>query len=459
VESRKNAGMQFAGYISNQTAKGCQFGAIIDSTRPTGCQTYVVLASATPQGNEFLFNYVTHVRRDGYLVDDYLNNAYLEQTSTQWGLLRSQISTYVDATRASGTQFYAVIDESRSIAAQTYVILSRITPLAFQIETIVGQDVTLASQFNAIVEAEKLAGIQFNGQIFLKSPYGTQFDSVHAQALCTSFRSVLYNTNRLRILWEFASRGTTSSSWTANTTAPGEFSASNLNTDVVEQVWRSNGDKSGIKLVCDTGLSQGTFMDTLAILNHNFSSSAQVVIEGDDDPLFGSPGFTYTFSEIERNNLYYIAPTLPLNGYRYWRISVDDPTNSAAYIQVGTILFGQATIWAGESFKNPLQYKRTHYTDKVFTEGFTNVSNDRGIKKQIALEFESIDFNGGNYANLQDMIDTIRTSHKALWIPTPQYASRYAVFGKLSEIPQETHNDLGERADYVAFNVEIDEAK
>jgi hypothetical protein len=123
-------------------------------------------------------------------------------------------------------------------------------------------------------------------------------------------------------------------------------------------------------------------------------------------------------------------------------------------------VFGESTILTEEeSFSNPIKFQKYHYTDKIETEGFTTVSNDRGIKRNLVLDFQNINFSGGNYANIQEIFETMRTSHKALWIPTPRYPSRYALFGKLTQIPSETHQDMGEGANYVDFTIEVDEAK
>jgi hypothetical protein len=265
--------------------------------------------------------------------------------------------------------------------------------------------------------------------------------------------------DNLRILYQFPSRGTGGGgNWTANSTKAGDFAASNLNTDIIEQKWRSDDTVvTGVVLVCDTGLPQGVFLDTFAMLGHNMSTSATVLLEGDENPFFTSPGFSQQIS-MERNNSYWIAPDQPNVGFRYWRLSIDDPTTLEDHIEIGTIIFGEALIFFAEQFSNPVRLTKKHYSDKVYTEGFTNVSNDRTIKKSLGLIFQNLAISGRNYAGLNAIMDTARTNLKCLWIPTPQYPSRYAVFGKFTELPSEEHNDIGESADYVGMNVEVDES-
>ncbi len=286
---------------------------------------------------------------------------------------------------------------------------------------------------------------------------------------------VLYNATKLRVLMNFPSRGATTTgggnnawgnpkgtgeNWVASSTETGDFEASNLNTDIVEQVWRSNnGDISGVTLKCDTEISQGVFLDTLGILNHNFTTSAQITLEGSTSSTFSTIGFSTDLTVIRgHENIYYIAPTLPTSGYRFWRITISDPTNTNDYLEIGSIVFGSAIIIHEENFTDTVTKTTKHFSDKIETEGYTNVSNDRALKYAINLDFKYIKYLGSNYDNFREIFETARTSLKCLWIPTPQYADRFAVFGKLAEIPVETHLDLGEQSNHVDFAVEVDES-
>lgn len=285
-----------------------------------------------------------------------------------------------------------------------------------------------------------------------------QINRLQAHILHSQVTIALYNITNLRVLLNFPSRGTSGSNWTSNSTASGDFSILNVNTDIVEQVWRSASTvKTGIVLTCDTQVTQGVFVDTMAFLNHNFTTSATITWEKSNDAGFA------TIGEVENltsalTNMYFIAPMLPQHGYRYHRFLIDDPTNTANFLQIGTIVFGSAIMLQGDNFVDQVKKQLVHFADKILTEGFTNVSNDRALKTNIGLEFKNLDFNSGNYTKLETIFTTARTSLKCLWIPTPQYPSRYAIFGKLATLPDETHNDLGDSADYVSLSVQIDES-
>jgi hypothetical protein len=333
--------------------------------------------------------------------------------------------------------------------------------------------VTLGAQVNRINTVEHPIDGQVQRQISttrdFKAQVQRQIDAQHAALMQVDRVKItvkgaqilftLYNTYNLRILCDFPSRGTTGLNWTASSTATGDFSVYNLNTDIVEQVWRSvSGVKTGVVLTCDTEIAQGVFLDTLAMLNHNLTRSATVQFQGSNDAGFATIGFDENLEALDDVNLYYIAPTLPQVSFRYWRFIINDSTNTNDSLQIGTIVFGPSVIFQGECFVDQVQRGTKHFSDKIETEGFTNVSNDRALKYSTQLEFKFLNFQKGNYRNIRNIFRTARTSLKCLWIPTPQFPERFAVFGKLTQIPVETHKVISEDADYVSFNLEVDES-
>jgi hypothetical protein len=354
---------------------------------------------------------------NGYLTGDYLTGAYL----------------------APGLCGH--------LGAQVLAGLDTDTPVGFQVEAqILDFPNPLAAQAQRTIEFEDFTGFQVRG--------------IQVENLGVQLRAVIYNTTKIRILCDFPSRGTSGTNWTASSTATSatnDFDVNNVNTDIVEQAWRSVTGTTSVNLDCDTELPQGVFLDTLAILNHNLTTSASITLQGSDNPTHSPVGESIVLTSRE-TDMYYIAPELPLTSYRYWRFVIDDPTNPDNFLQVGTIVFGNAIIFNEQCFTDRLVFRRKHFSDKLFTEGHTNVANDRGIKRAIELTFRNVTISSGEYLNLQSIYNTARTNLKCLWIPTPQYPERYAVFAKLADIPIESHNDRGEGADYVDFNVELDES-
>lgn len=350
----------------------------------------------------------------GYLEQDYLTQEYLGNYFCVYGPMQVELE----------------IHEEKITGAQVELnIVDHLKQLAFQVEL-------------NIVDFPVYTGMQT--------------DRVKASPNAMQILKVLYNTTNLRILCEFPSRGTSGTNWTATSTAAGDFNINNVNTDIVEQVWRSNAATSVI-LNCDTQVPQGTLVDTLAILNHNLTTSANISFEGSNDN-FTSVGVTIPLEATE-DNIYYIAPVFPTTQYRYWRLIISDTTNPDGYLQIGTIVFGTTVILQGECFVDELTRRTKHFSDKVATEGFTNVSNDRALKYATQMEFRNIQYGRGNFKNLKEIFKTARTSLKCLWIPDPQDPPRFAVFGKLTQIPEERHKNMGpDAADNVDFGIEIDES-
>jgi hypothetical protein len=291
---------------------------------------------------------------------------------------------------------------------------------------------------------------------FICAHLRTQLERITAYRLHTQITQVIYNTTNLRILCDFPSRGTSGTNWSviSGGTEAGDFGINNVNTDIVEQRYQATAKV--VTIQCDTEISQGIFNDTLAILGHNFTTSASVTMQGSNDPTFVIVGMSEVLT-VERENLYWISPTLPLTSYRYWRFQIVDTTNSEN-IKIGTIVFGSSIIFNGECFIDDVVRRKTHFADRIRTEGYTAISNDRALKRAVSLSFRRLDFNKDNYDNLVGVIDTARTSLKCLWIPTPEYASRFAVFGKLAEIPVENHKVIGQNADYIDLDITVDEA-
>lgn len=370
-------------------------------------------------------NYISHWQCNGYLFSPYLSGPYLS------------------------AGFCA------HVGNQVEMAIRDTTPLGSQVDRSIQSLKSLGSEVDRVIE----------DLVFL----GSQVERINAVSLGSQVRFVLYNNRRIRILCDFPSRGAAGAgnnawgqprgsglNWQASSTLAGDFSANNLNTDIVEQVWRSNGALTAT-LACDTEINQGIAPDTVAILNHNWTSSAVVIFEGSNDSAFSSIGASIPISATSINS-YYVAPTLPTAQFRYWRINISDTTNLDGYLQVGTVVFGSAIIFQGEDIIDQVRRRTKHFSDKVPTEGYTNVANDRAIKRAITISFNALDYEKGNFDNLISIFETARTSLKCLWMPDPQDPTRFTVFGKLSEIPEEEHQNLGAAADIVNLVVEIDES-
>lgn len=396
----------------------------------------------------------------GYLEDAYLSVVpYLDSIDLMCAEVWSQVELRIDTSKDIGEQVERVVDGTKDVLEQFEKRIDTFKDVRSQVERKISEVKDVLEQVERRIDAVHTIQQQVEQRIDFVKSVGEQVDRAALKTIFEQVTQVLYNTTNLRILCEFPSRGVTGTNWTANTTATGDHSINNVNNDLVEKSWRSaTGVLTGISLVCDTEVAQGIFTDTLAILNHNMTTSASVTWQASNDAGFGSVPFVQVLTPTN-NNIYWISENLPTESYRYHRFLIEDATNTKSFIEIGTILFGPSQILQGECFTDKIRKARTHFADVLPTEGFTNVSNDRALKTAVSFDFRSLDFNKGNYQRLADVFEFARTTLKCLWIPTPETPERFAVFGKLAKIPVEEHNVKGADLDYVSFSVTVDEAK
>jgi len=439
LDYKKPLGMQFQGDLDSGSGLGIQTRFTIDDAKGLGMQAnFEILDYKKGLGMQYRGTIITsdaiglELRSDkypckeladsGYLLQDYLTGPYL---TGAWGCI-------------PGLQArFEVQDVKDGLGMQSRFLIE---------------------------DYEKGLGMQSRLHIVdYKKPLGMQFSAQTVGDIGLQFLATLYNSTNIRFLCEFPSRGLSSGNWTASSTEPGDFGIENVDTDVVEEIWRSaTGTITGINLTTDTGLPQGVFVDTFAMLNHNLTRSATVFLLGSNDPTFSTVGITIPIPMLE-NNVSWVSDELPLDGYRYWRITIDDSTNTDGFISIGCILMGSSQVFQGECFVDQVDFEIQDFASKVPTEGFTNVSNSRTQKRKVRLDFRSLQFDGQNFSYLRDLFETARTTHKCLWIPTPDpvdpnVSDRFMVFGKLTKIPTERHNYKGDDADYVTFTIEVDES-
>ena len=382
----------------------------VDFQNPLGMQAEMILSNSPKEmGFEAKIDTLSHVICGGYLVQPYLQDPYLVETMCAKKGMQAAI-TIAEYLEEQGMQV----------------------------------EITIAD--------------------FLDEQ-GMQAEIIETFDLGMQATINIYNAKKLRILCEFPSRGTAANNWTASTTEPGDFDIENVDTDITEQIWRSaTGVLTGITLTDDIGVGQQLFLDTFAMLNHNLTSSALVRLDGANNPGFSPVGFSEVL-QVTPDEMYFIAPELPLSGFRFWRLTIDDATNSNGFIQAGAILFGASAIFPLQcGFTDRIGFERRDFADKIQTEGFTNISNSRALKKILRLEFRSQESRGAGFKILKNVFQTFRTTQKCLWIPTPsptdqEITGKFAVFGKLSRLPAETHNNKGEPDnDFVDLTTEVDES-
>ena len=455
-------GMQAKYVITKAVGVGVQGRLTIAAAKGTGLQTNYILTGYSGRG----------VQSKGVILTmrgTRLQARGVINKSVGTGLQSQGVNTQRNGV---GLQSQGVNTKVVGVGLQARLNITRTLGVGLQSQGINTKSLGVGLQSQGVITKESGTGVQgrynitrdvrhgLQAEIFNTKTRGAgiQANLVRVFNIGIQGRYVLYNTTRVRILRDFPSRGTTGNNWTATSQAVGDFSPLNLNTDIVEQVWRTALGTSTAILTCDTQVNQGVFVDTIGILGHNFTLGATIIIEASNDSGFSPVGQSISIKN-EIGNTYYIEPELPQVSYRYWRFIMQDTGNPDYFLRIGSIVFGSSVIFSTtECFVDTVKFKLTQYADGVQTEGFTNVRNDRGRKKTVTLDFRNLSFSGPNFSRLRDLFESGGTILKCLWIPTPQYPSRFAVFGKLRELPEEEHNDRGENADYVSLQVSVDES-
>jgi len=112
------------------------------------------------------------------------------------------------------------------------------------------------------------------------------------------------------------------------------YPVENVQNQRLAKPWRTTG-LTGISVVADFG---GTASVTMAaILGHNLTTSATLVISGNTTSSFVAPSYTTSMTAVDGVILKYFGAAQEL---RYWQYTIEDPTNTAAYVEIGR-------LWAG----------------------------------------------------------------------------------------------------------------
>ena len=120
-------------------------------------------------------------------------------------------------------------------------------------------------------------------------------------------------------------------------------------------VFRTQDSSTSHSIVFDFG--SAVTIDTCAMANINFTTSAIVKIQGNAADSWGSPSLSETLVvsglglDPAYTNLFHkIVTGSPT--YRYWRINIDDTTNPNGYYQVGEAWLGvRVTPATGQDFE------------------------------------------------------------------------------------------------------------
>jgi hypothetical protein len=282
-----------------------------------------------------------------------------------------------------------------------------------------------------------------------------------------SMNWVFYNLTNMRILWEIGSDGLDSSNnYTASSQASTDKSVYNLKNDIIEKYWEST-DNINQWIQFDAGVNKAIYIDTLALLAHTLSSSAQLVLKGYGS---GSDSAITDWSNIpvyaniamgtnpNDDRVIWVSPTQPTTRYRHWRLEISDGANANSYLRIGRFIAGSSLVFNGENLLANLRYGKQNYKDEIRLNGFSSVFNNRALKRNLSLSLNELNIQQYSNTNqLNKYIDYCRDSLKALVIIDPQNPYKYSVFAKLSSMPAQEINYVDAQNEYATISLSYDE--
>jgi len=306
----------------------------------------------------------------------------------------------------------------------------------------------------------------------LRLPYMQTNQALGRLFLPFGMRFPIYNTTQARFLWQIASDGQALNNFTAESEKSTDKGVLNLKSDIIEKYWQSD-DTVETWFQFDAGENNTISIDTAALLDHNLSSSAYVTIQAygggsdsapaDDEewsivPIYGTMEMP---NDPLETNLIWVAPELPLVSYRHWRVTISDPVNVDGFIKIGRFLGGAALIFdQKENLIADFNLDWENYKDEIELAGFYNIANNRALRKTLTVNFNKLDTKGNeNFARMRRMLKYVRDTLKVLVIPDPVEPYNFAVYGKLEDMPSESHSYVDEDAQYASLSLKFNEGR
>lgn len=221
-------------------------------------------------------------------------------------------------------------------------------------------------------------------------------------------------------------------------TAAGDFDKANLCTESVRHVWRSESPPLAWQEIVIKA-EQKSRIDTFAILGHNFSDDAVVIIEANIANSFLAPPFSVTVPVTIDNMV--LCQDFG-DEYEYYRVRILDPANNCGFIQIGRIVGGKAyTFKNSEDITDEIEIEFEDFADKSKTEGFFMVSNEKVVARDLSLKFSKLYTVAGkneNYLALRDMYRTVGTTKPFLTIVDRGDIEFATVWGQIDKLPRDS---------------------
>lgn len=218
-------------------------------------------------------------------------------------------------------------------------------------------------------------------------------------------------------------------------TADGDFDKANLTSESLRHVWRSVDVASWQEIVIEADVD--SHVDTFALLGHNFSPSAVVMLQANIADNWLAPPVNVMIPWARANMIW----TTPLGGtFSHYRVRILDPANPCGYVQVGRIVGGRAIIMENnEDVTDEVSFATDDKADKIESEGYFQVSNENVKVKTPSIRFSKLKTAPGenqNYVALMEMLDEVGTTRPLLFILDRGEPAFLNAWGQLTRMPE-----------------------
>ena len=220
-------------------------------------------------------------------------------------------------------------------------------------------------------------------------------------------------------------------------TAEGDFDKANLATDSTRHRWRSVDVLNWQEIVIQAEIVSN--IDTFAILGHNLTEDAVIVLEANISNNFIAPPISVTIPWRE-DNIVWLSELG--DDYEFYRLRILDPTNPCGYIELGRIVGGRAfSMINGEGISDDFTIAAKDYAESMGTEGFFRHSNQRVIARTLSATTAKVDTkspNDANFIGLRKVFKAVGTTVPLLCIADRLDPALFVGWGQFNDVPDES---------------------
>jgi len=162
--------------------------------------------------------------------------------------------------------------------------------------------------------------------------------------------------------------------------------------------WRSTVASSNTITIDLTASQTPT---AVVLYDHNFTSVATLTLMASSGDVWASPAYSQVLTVAATKILYYITTT---ENYRYWRLGIEDNTNSDSYVEIGSMFLGEYT----ELVKNFMPgYSKNRVAKTSVNITPYGVENDYfyNWQEKFRLSFDKLA--DADVVSLEDMTDSL----------------------------------------------------